>query len=526
MRSEAARFRRCGASVARRIACAILLALLLPPPAGAYSVLSHEEVVDMAWADRIVPMLKQRFPGITGDDIRRAHAYAYGGSVIQDIGYYPFGSHYFSDLLHYVRPQEFVNALIRDSTTPDEYAFALGALAHFCGDTVGHPTINEVTADENPPLRRRFGRIVTYGEDPLAHIRTEFGFDVVEVSQGHYSQENYRDFIGFQVAKPLLERAFQETYGVPVNSVMTHEDLAISTYRRAVSSIIPKMTRLAFISYKDQIQKATPGIEKRKFIYRLDQTAFKKEFGSDYQHTSFLGHIAAFFLRIVPKIGPFRTLKVTLPDSQEQDLYIKSMNATVDQFRVYLAEISAAPAPLPPPDPQDAEDDRKAAAKAGKDAATDQRLATADQNPRQKAALEQATVKTQQTSERAGADDVQANSIPAGTPISPPTPPNLPELDLDTGKPSAAGEYPLADQSYAHLLDDLVKSASKPPAGPQQATSPAIDPALAASIQAFFARRISDAEPPQSPKDAAKAAALVRQEEADLAALQTLLNQK
>ena len=190
---------------------AILLsaaALLIPAPARAYSVLSHEEVVDMAWKDTIVPMLRQRFPGITDDDIRQAHAYAYGGSVIQDIGYYPFGSRYFSDLLHYVRPQEFVEALIRDSTTPDEYAFALGALAHYCGDTIGHPAINLVTAEENPPLSHRFGRIVTYGEDPTAHIRTEFGFDVVEVAQGHYSQENYRDFIGFQVSKPLIERAF------------------------------------------------------------------------------------------------------------------------------------------------------------------------------------------------------------------------------------------------------------------------------------------------------------------------------
>jgi hypothetical protein len=151
---------------------ACTVSLLSPTPARAYSVLSHEEVVDMAWKTNIVPLLKQRFPGITEDDIRQAHAYAYGGSVIQDLGYYPFGSHYFSDLLHYVRPQEFVETLIRDSTTPDEYAFALGALAHYCGDTIGHPAVNIITAQENPPLQHRFGRLVTYGEDPTAHIRT------------------------------------------------------------------------------------------------------------------------------------------------------------------------------------------------------------------------------------------------------------------------------------------------------------------------------------------------------------------
>ncbi len=193
----------------------LLLALLWSRPADAYSVLSHEEVVDMAWKTNIVPMLKARFPGITDDQIRQAHAYAYGGSVIQDIGYYPFGSHYFSDLLHYVRPEVYVQNLIRDSETPNDYAFALGALAHYCGDTIGHPAINKATADENPPLQTRFGRLVTYAEDPTAHIRTEFGFDVVEVAHGHYSQQNYRDFIGFQVSKGLMEKAFLETYGIP-----------------------------------------------------------------------------------------------------------------------------------------------------------------------------------------------------------------------------------------------------------------------------------------------------------------------
>ena len=78
--------------------------------------------------------------------------------MIQDIGYYPFGSKYFSDLLHYVRPNEFVTALIRDSKTPDEYAFALGALAHFCGDTVGHPLINRVDPQRVSSAGRRYGQ--------------------------------------------------------------------------------------------------------------------------------------------------------------------------------------------------------------------------------------------------------------------------------------------------------------------------------------------------------------------------------
>ena len=365
-------------------------ALMWPPAAGAYSVLSHEEIVDMAWKDRIVPMLRARFPDMSIDDIRQAHAFAYGGSVIQDIGYYPFGSHYFSDLLHYVRPGEFVDALIRDSITPDEYAFALGALAHFCGDTIGHPAINKITSDENPVLRNRFGPIVTYAEDPIAHLRTEFGFDVVEVAQGHYSQEDYRDFIGFQVSKPLLERAFQETYGIPMGDVIRHEDLAIGSYRRAVSSIIPAMTKLAFRNYKKQIQQAAPGIQKRKFLYRLNQTEYERDFGTDYNQVGVGGHIAEFFVRIVPKVGPFRALKVTLPNPKQQDAYIKSINDSVDKFRLYLAEIHATPAPVPPPAAKDAEEARKSAEKVARSVTEARKQAEKEQDPAQKATLEQA----------------------------------------------------------------------------------------------------------------------------------------
>lgn len=515
-------------SSAVRVAAVFICAAVIsvPTPARAYSVLSHEEVVDMAWKTNIVPLLKQRFPGITDDDIRQAHAYAYGGSVIQDLGYYPFGSHYFSDLLHYVRPQEFVEALIRDSTTPDEYAFALGALAHYCGDTIGHPAVNIITAQENPPLRHRFGHLVTYGEDPTAHIRTEFGFDVVEVAQGLYSQENYRDFIGFQVARPLMDRAFQETYGIPVSSVLTHEDLAIGSYRRAVSTLIPRMTRLAFVSYKKDIEQAAPGMEKRKFLYRLNQTDFKKNFGNEYYRVGFWGRIASFFLRIVPKIGPFKALRVTLPNAQEQDTYIKSINATVDQYHRYLGEIHASPAPLPPPDPKDAADARKAADRVAKDASAAQHLASDAQDPAEKASLEKAATTVAKSSAKAdaaadrtqakvdqaansGGAPVSANAIPVGTPIKPPTTPKLEELDLDTGQPSFVGEYALADQTYAQLLHQLVQP------GPLAPIAPELD----AAVQRFYAHRVPSTAPAPSKKVARKAAALEVQAQADLAVL-------
>jgi hypothetical protein len=325
--------------VALLVAVVVLL-LLAVRRAEAYSVLSHEEVVDLAWLPQIVPLLKARYPGLTDEQIRTAHAYAYGGSIIQDIGYYPFGSHQFSDVVHYVRSGDFVAALIRESSDVNEFAFALGALAHYCGDVDGHPTINLITAQQNPKLRRRFGSVVTYDESPVAHVRTEFGFDVVEVAHGRYSQENYRAFIGFEVAKPLLEKAFLETYGVPMDSIMKNEDLAIGSYRWAVSSLIPKMTKVALVSYKGEIEKETPGFDHKKFVYRLRRTEFEQMYGTQYVRPGFGTRVLAFFIAILPKVGPLKSLQVKIPDSAQQDLYLKSINQTVDQYEHYLAAMT------------------------------------------------------------------------------------------------------------------------------------------------------------------------------------------
>src|SRR5882672_7490686 len=93
-----------------------------------YSVLTHEQVVDLMWNDQLQPLLLKRFPNATEQDLQKAHAYAYGGCVLQDMGYYPFGNRFFSDLVHYVRSGDFVEALLQDSADLNEYAFALGAL--------------------------------------------------------------------------------------------------------------------------------------------------------------------------------------------------------------------------------------------------------------------------------------------------------------------------------------------------------------------------------------------------------------
>lgn len=347
----------------------------------AYSVLSHEETVDMAWGQHIVPLLRERYPNATPDELRIAHSYAYGGCIIQDLGYYPFGSKEFSDMLHYVRTGDFVNNLLKDADNLNEYAFALGALAHYRGDTIGHPSIGVATAREYPHLRARFGPFVSYYDSPKAHIRTEYGFDVVQVAQGHYVKDDYTNFIGFNVATPLLERVFKDTYGVDVKTVLKHEGLAIDTYRYSVSTAIPEMTRAAVLHYSKQIQAQVPNFDRSHFVYRVNRVDYQHEWGKQYHKPGFGAHVIAFIIKILPKSGPFAALKLQMPSAADQKLYLDSMQSTVNSYEKDL-------------------------------------------------------------------DGLRRQAVAGGTlPLK--------DLDYDTGKPTRQGEYPLADRSYAKLLDTV-----------------------------------------------------------------------
>jgi len=326
----------------RAFALALLLGILAlsAAPARAYSVLTHEQVIDLAWRDELQPMLLKRFPNATPDELRHAHAFAYGGSLVQDMGYYPFGKKYFSDLLHYVRSGDFVATLLNESTDINEYAFALGALAHYSSDNMGHPTINRVVAIEFPKLRAKFGDEVTYADDHKAHIRTEFGFDMVQVAKNSYTSDRYHDFIGFEIATPLLERAFLKTYGMKLSDVLGDEDRAIGTFRRAVSQFIPEMTRAALINRRADLVKDTPNFDKRKFLYHLSRSKYEKEWGKGYKRPGFGTRLLAFFLRIIPKVGPAAALNFKVPTTQTEDMYIKSVDRTIDDYRRLLKQVT------------------------------------------------------------------------------------------------------------------------------------------------------------------------------------------
>jgi hypothetical protein len=309
-----------------------VLLLALCPPTSAYSVLTHEEVVDLAWETSMKPLILQRFPDATPDNLKEAHGYAYGGAVIQDLGYYPFGNHTFSDLVHYVRSGDFVVNLINESQDINEYAFALGALAHYASDITGHPAVNQAVGIEFPKLRAKYGKNVTYVENKAAHLEVEFGFDVSQVAKGRYAPQAYHDFIGFQVAKPLLERAFKDTYGMELTDVIKHEDLALGTYRRSVSRIIPQMTRVAIATRESDLKKEIPDYQRKKFLYRLKRSAYEKEWGKQYEKPGPGARFLAVLFHIVPKVGPFRGLAYKNPTPQTQDLYFKSVNQTVDYY--------------------------------------------------------------------------------------------------------------------------------------------------------------------------------------------------
>jgi hypothetical protein len=363
--------RRCLVAV---LSCALLL---LSRPARAYSVLAHEAVVDAVWDGPIATLLRARFPQLSQEGLTQARAFAYGGSVIQDLGYYPFGSHLFTNLVHYVRSGDFVEALIRDAHDANEYAFALGALAHFFADSIGHPTaVNRAVPLVYPKMRVKYGDEVTYAESPKRHIMIEFAFDVVQVAAGAYLPQAHHDFVGFQVATPALERAFRETYGLEVKDLFLNVDLAIGTYRYAVGRTIPEVTRVAWRDKREKIEKLTPGVTQETFVYSMTRQQYEQQFGVDYRKPGTLARVLAFLFKLIPKVGPFRPLAFKAPTPEAEQLFLDSFSRTRDRYRELVVALR----------------DR---------------------------------------------------------------PPDLANTDIDTGKPAVHGEYALADETYAELLDKL-----------------------------------------------------------------------
>jgi hypothetical protein len=320
-----------------RALAATILSLLIMKPLLGCSVLSHEALIDALWDVKLKSVLLAQFPKATEEELKRAHGYAYGGAIIQDLGYYPHGSKTFSDLTHYVRTGDFVLALITESQNLNELAFALGAMSHYVSDIEVHRfATNPGEPLLYPKLRRKYGHVVTYEDDPAAHLKTEFGFDVLEVAKGNFAAEAYHDFIGFYVATPVLGRAFRDTYGLELQDLFPDFDRTIGSYRRAVSSTIPKATRIAWAQRHDEIQKSQPGRTQRKFIYVMNRSSYERDWGKQYDRPSAGDRFLAALLKLLPPIGPLRTLRFKMPTPEVEKLFMNSFTRCAAQYGAAL----------------------------------------------------------------------------------------------------------------------------------------------------------------------------------------------
>ncbi len=314
----------------------------------AYSILSHEALVDAMWDVRLRPYLLQKFPTATPDDLKRAHGFAYGGAIVQDLGYYPHASTQFSDLTHYVRSGDFILALFKEAHDLNETAFALGALSHYVGDIDGHREATNVGEPMlYPKLAKKFGKVVTYEDDPISHLKTEFGFDVLEVARGNFAPGAYHDFIGFFVSKELIGRAFHDTYGLQLSDLFTNFDLAVSGYRSAASKTIPLATRVAWAQKKDEIKRAQPGMTHRQFVYIMKRSSYEREWGKRLQEPSWFEKFLAVLLKLIPPVGPLRALQLKIPTPPVEKLFMASFNRASSQFGDVLDEVNHRDLVLP-----------------------------------------------------------------------------------------------------------------------------------------------------------------------------------
>ncbi|WP_254061886.1 zinc dependent phospholipase C family protein [Granulicella sp. L60] len=315
-----------------------LLALLLTSaPAIPYSVQTHQELIDLAWKQSIRPILLKHYPNLTEAQLQEAHAYAYGGCAIQDFGYYPFGNRFFSDLTHYVRSGDFVLALLHNAQTADELAFAIGSLSHYIGDNFGHSlAVNQSVPIEFPKLEKRYGPSVNYAEDPHAHVQTEFAFDINQLSKGRFAPSAYLKHVGLEVPRPLLRKAFFETYGLNLPDIIGSKETSIRVYRYAVRRFLPNIARAETLLHKKNFPADTPSPDLDDLTKDLLQASADNDWEAYRKAPGFRSHLYAGFIFILPKVGTLKLLAIKGPTQQTEGFYIKSLNRSITALRLVL----------------------------------------------------------------------------------------------------------------------------------------------------------------------------------------------
>jgi hypothetical protein len=449
----------------------VILALLLAwgSDARAYSLLTHEQLIDLTWKDSIVPLLLSRYPNLTPAQLEEARAYAYGGCVIQDIGYYPFGDLNYSNLTHYVRTGDFVVNLFRNAQNANELAFAVGALSHYIGDTVGHAeAINLAVPVEFPKLRAEYGPVVNYAEGEHQHVQTEFAFDINEVAHHRVAPVHYLRHIGLEVPVKQLALAFYQTYGVGEDFTGKRgRRVNVRTYRFAVRNFIPRIAYAVTLLHRKHEPPDPDTPEAIEFEKEATAVASENDWQA-YRHKAGIGTYAlAGLLFVIPKFGPLKMVAVKGPTEETEGEYIHSVAMSTAALRRTLARFT-------PPG--------TAVAKAAENIMSGKEKVVAVSAP---AANLAAIPGNSQNDSR--------------DPHHP-----LPNRDLDTGRVVQPGGYPLTDSTYAHLLHLLTRQPAEP-----------IPQGIKEDIQAYY----SDPEAPITTK---KNAQLWAQVQADLATLQTM----
>jgi hypothetical protein len=386
-----------------------------PRPAEGYGLLTHHQLIDQSWDSTIVPILLSRYPQLTTDQLKRAHAYAYGGSVIQDLGYYPFSNAFFSDLTHYVRSGDFVRSLLRNSHNANELAFAIGALSHYFGDAIGHSqATNPSVAEAFPKLGAKYGSSVNYAQGKNAHGQVEFAFDINQASKRRLAPYDYVSSIGLEIPWDQIAAAFQETYGFAIHDILGHYQDALRSYRFATRRFLPEFTYAEALIHQRGFPDDMSGPEFDSFEQRTARLAQEAEWDRYRKNPGLGTHVLAGLIVIIPKVGPIKMLAIKGPTERAEARYIESTNLSTTALGLALQQLGV----------DHARD------------ITDREIVDAI---RQENALitgeGRATVAV--SAPRSGV------TLPASL---------VPNRDLDTGQRVVPGGYPLTDATYAQLL--------------------------------------------------------------------------
>lgn len=319
----------------------LLCCMVVFTPVRAFSILAHEAIIDAAWAGRIKPLLLKKYPLSSSADLKRAYAHTYGGSLVADMGYMPFGSPYFTNLLHYVRSGDFVITLIDEAQTLDEYAFALGAMSHYMADKYGHSLATNLSvAVDYPELKKKFGDVVTYDDDHTSHSRIEFAFDVIQTKKGNYASIAYHNFIGFEIATPVLQRAFRKTYGQELSTVFPNFESSIASFRWGVRDLFPELARVAWRADKPGIKVSGDSVTRKSFVERMPRNAFNRKHGEARFHTGFVARSIASVIERLPKVGPLKKMGFKYPGVTCEELFLRSMDSIMVNYDAALDKVA------------------------------------------------------------------------------------------------------------------------------------------------------------------------------------------